>query len=217
MATASKIFKPTGRVWFTSDTHFGHALMLERRGFALGPASEMSPEKLAGALLDMDHALIENWNSVVQPQDTVFHLGDFIFKAPESRIRSVFSALKGRKNLVIGNHDFGRQDVLRLPWATPPEHRRFIKIDGQKIVLDHYAGRSWAGSFGGALQLFGHSHGRMPATSHSCDVGVDAWALMPIGLDDIRAYLVTQPAFRNMDDGETAEPEPESEEIPTPP
>jgi calcineurin-like phosphoesterase family protein len=100
-----------------------------------------------------------------------------------------------------------------LPWATPPEHRRFIKIDGVKIVLDHYTGRSWAGSAHGSIQLFGHSHGRMPANDRSCDVGVDAWQLMPVGIDQIRAYLAKQPSFRNEDLGDDGP----DVDLPTPP
>lgn len=202
MATASKVFKPTGRVWFTSDTHFGHALMLERRGFIDRPAEDLPPDDVRDALAEMDRTLVANWNAIVEPTDTVFHLGDVFWKLPTNRMRAIFDSLNGRKNLVIGNHDFGRADVLKLGWATPPEHRRFLKVDGQKIVLDHYSGRTWAGSNNGAIQLYGHSHGRMPSTDRGCDVGVDAWQLMPVDIDQIRTYLAEQPRFWNVDAGE---------------
>jgi hypothetical protein len=72
----------------------------------------------------------------------------------------------------------------------------------QKLVLDHYASRSWAGSFRGAIQLFGHRQGRMLANSQSCDVGVHACAGYPVELDDIVSNLAPQPPFFSEDPGE---------------
>ena len=53
-----------GRIFLVSDTHFGHdrAFLYEPRGFS--------------NIADHDEAVIQNWNSVVQPDDTVYHLGD---------------------------------------------------------------------------------------------------------------------------------------------
>lgn len=53
--------------WFTSDEHFGHARLLElsaRRGAAFSTIAEMNAR------------LTQNWNSVVQPSDTAWVLGD---------------------------------------------------------------------------------------------------------------------------------------------
>ena len=50
--------------WFTSDLHFGHANIIEYSG---------------RPFRDVDHmnrALIERWNALVQPADTVWVLGD---------------------------------------------------------------------------------------------------------------------------------------------
>ena len=54
-----------GKIWFTSDTHFGQerTLKLSKRPFR--------------NVRDMDLALISNWNKTVRMNDTVYHLGDF--------------------------------------------------------------------------------------------------------------------------------------------
>lgn len=51
----------------------------------------------------MNEALITNWNNVVKPNDTVFHLGDFAFGG--SYIwNNVLSRLNGNIHLILGNH-----------------------------------------------------------------------------------------------------------------
>ena len=54
---------------FTSDTHFGHNNIIK---FCKRPWKTTE---------EMNEALIERWNSVVKPDDIVFHLGDFAFAA----------------------------------------------------------------------------------------------------------------------------------------
>lgn len=53
------------KIWFTSDTHFGHARTLElsKRPF--------------DNVLQMDWTMVANWNELVGDEDRVFHLGDF--------------------------------------------------------------------------------------------------------------------------------------------
>jgi calcineurin-like phosphoesterase family protein len=78
----------TQKVWIISDTHFGHALMAQTRGFY-------------GNIEAHDHAIVEAWNSVVREGDTVWHLGDVYFREGWKCL----GALKGNKKLVMGNHD----------------------------------------------------------------------------------------------------------------
>ena len=79
-------------IWFTSDTHFNHNNIIR---FCNRPWNTVE---------EMDKALIENWNSVVKPDDIVFHLGDFAF-APNSKWKTLLQALNGKIYLIVGNHD----------------------------------------------------------------------------------------------------------------
>lgn len=79
-------------IYFTSDLHLGHANIINH---CKRPFSSVD---------EMDERLISMWNARVQPNDTVYILGDLIFRsaaAPESYL----SRLRGKKHLILGNHD----------------------------------------------------------------------------------------------------------------
>ncbi|WP_183507352.1 metallophosphoesterase family protein [Methylobacterium brachythecii] len=158
-------------IWFTSDHHFGHTNIIR---FCGRPYSSVE---------EMDEALVERWNSVVGSNDEVWHLGDFAHRCGPNRMREIFSSLRGRAvHLVLGNHD--RKHTLELPWASV-QHYAELRIDGRLIVLFHYGLRAWNQSGRGSWSLYGHSHGSLPGTPSSSDVGVDAWNFRPVSLDEI--------------------------------
>lgn len=165
-----------GQVWFTSDSHLGHAGML-RHLRPDGARIRDFPEVAA-----MDEALIERWNERVRPGDTVWHLGDFTL-AGAAEAEGYLARLRGRIHLIWGNHD--RNSVRRLArWASSAPFAE-ISVGGRRITLCHYAMRTWAGVHRGALMFYGHSHGNLPGNAQSLDVGADAWDLRPVNLDEI--------------------------------
>ncbi|MGY2052889.1 metallophosphoesterase [Methylobacterium sp. JK268] len=185
--------------YFTADTHFGDVRILRQRGRY--PTIEAH-----------DEALIANWNAVVAPGDEVWHLGDFAAGASRTRCREIFARLNGIKRLVRGNHDTNR--VLTLPWADPPvESDRLNRPDGAgaecRLFLAHYAHRAWPGLWRGTRHLYGHTHGTLPDTTRSCDVGVDAWDDRPVGIDAVlsrqgAATLVPEELRRDAARGSTS-------------
>jgi calcineurin-like phosphoesterase family protein len=164
--------------FFTADTHFGHkgVLAISRRPFT--------------DIDEHDEMLVQAWNGVVGPRDEVWHLGDFAMGSSPERCAAVFKRLRGRKLLVRGNHDKPR--VTGLPWHEVHDlvSRR---IEGQRIIMAHYPMRAWPGAWRGSIQLFGHTHGLLPDTSQSCDVGVDRWSYAPVTLGQIRERLAATP------------------------
>ena len=169
---------PAPTVWFVADTHFGHEASIHHSGRPFADAAEM------------DAMLIEAWNTTVRGNDTVYHLGDFAMKSSPERCAEVFAKLKGKKHLIVGNHDAKR--VTSLPWESVSE-RLTVHVEGRRIVLDHYPARAWNGSFRGALHLHGHTHTALPGSRQSCDVGVDAWQYRPVGLGAILERLAATP------------------------
>jgi calcineurin-like phosphoesterase family protein len=80
------------RVFIISDTHFGHNKICDFEKDARPFAS----------VKEHDDALVDRWNSVVNKNDTVWHLGDVLFGEHSF---TVLGRLNGIKHLVMGNHD----------------------------------------------------------------------------------------------------------------
>jgi calcineurin-like phosphoesterase family protein len=169
------------KTFFTSDTHFGHANIIK---YCKRPFSSTE---------EMDNALIHNWNSVVGPEDTVYHLGDFAVgggpAAPYLR------RLNGKIQFCLGNHDKRlMRSYLDSGWEFDIPHLREVTVDKQEIILCHYAMKVWNGSHKGHWQLYGHSHGTLPddPTTLSCDVGVDCWNYFPVSMEQLRDKMKTK-------------------------
>jgi calcineurin-like phosphoesterase family protein len=81
-----------GRVFVTSDTHFGH-----EREFLYGPRNFSS-------IQEHDEEVIRRWNSVVQPDDIVYHLGDVMLNDNDHGM-DCLRQLNGEIIIIPGNHD----------------------------------------------------------------------------------------------------------------
>lgn len=95
----------SGETYLTSDTHFSH------RGIVQFLRPDGSKERPWDSIEEMDEALVANWNSVVRPKDSVYHLGDVVINRSALPI---LARLNGTKILVKGNHD-----VFRVEEYTP--------------------------------------------------------------------------------------------------
>lgn len=158
-------------IWFTADHHFGHsgARSLYRRPFA--------------SVAEMDRQMIARWNAVVAPDDDLWHLGDFAVRQSPGRIDDLLSILHGRKHLVTGNND--NAAVTGCAGWQSVQHYAELTVDGTRLVLCHYAFRTWRDAGKGTINLHGHSHGRLKPMPRQFDVGVDAWEFRPVRLADI--------------------------------
>ena len=160
-------------VWFTADTHFGdhRTINISKRPFANAPA--------------MDAAIVERWNAVVGPDDEVWHLGD-VARRPAD-VPGLLARLNGRKHLLRGNND-PDATLAAKGWASVGDYAE-IEVDGRRLVLCHYAFRTWNGAHKGALNLHGHSHGRLTPLTRQYDVGVDPRGFAPVTI----AQLLERP------------------------
>lgn len=165
-------------VFFTSDQHWGHAAIID---MCARPFSDVD---------EMDRQMIYDWNSVVRPTDTVWHLGDFAHRMDRDKLQRLFGKLNGVKHLITGNHD--GDDTLALPWTSIAQMRE-IYINGQRIWLSHYALREWPRFYKDSLHLFGHSHSKMPGSRRCIDVGVDNVGFVPRTLEQLKARMALLP------------------------
>jgi calcineurin-like phosphoesterase family protein len=165
-------------VWFTSDHHFDHTNIIKHCARPYKDAHEMN-DKLIGL-----------WNSVVKPTDTVYHLGDFAWRASPQRIGLIASKLNGSIKLLLGNHD--KETVLRqVKNIEILGHYHRLVVDGQAIVMCHYPFKSWHGSFRGTWNVHGHCHGKLKPCHNQFDVSVDHCSFKPISLEDLKSRIDT--------------------------
>lgn len=182
-------------IFFTSDTHFGHARCVE---FANRPYE---------AVGQMNDSLVDAVNSRVGVDDELYILGDYSFKmtvADAYELRKKIACK--RVHLIPGNHD--------KDWTQPAVSGAFIveppicilKVDGLKIVMSHFPMADWQGMSHGSWHLHGHIHSIGGAYNLfnreqgllRYDVGVDANAYAPVSLAELREWFsaVDEPCGR---------------------
>ena len=137
--------------------------------------------------------MVAAWRDTVGADDDIWHLGDF---AVGRRVdaAALLAALPGRKHLVPGNND--PSGTTDLPGWDSVQSYVEITLDGVRLVLCHYAFRTWRDQGRGAWNLHGHSHGRLTAAPHQVDVGVDTWGFRPVTLAALMACPRPQPIAR---------------------
>lgn len=135
--------------YYTSDLHLGHENVISmcKRPFA--------------TVEEMDEVLINNWNSVVRNEDTVFILGDLIYKnarPPEYYLER----LNGKKYLILGNHDkwFRKNKSRYEKYFENTDGYQYIELSdqGRRVILFHYPMLEWNAYYRGAYHIYGHVH-----------------------------------------------------------
>lgn len=170
-------------IFFTSDTHFGHANVMQ---YCNRPWTMVN---------EMDDGLIERWNNCIKPGDTVYHLGDFCLTKRVDVIDGWLSRLNGTIRLVRGNHDewTKRYDRLvnkdKIKWIQDYAERTFV-VEGKKhkIIMSHFPMLFWHKSHHGSIMLHGHSHGGAQTYNEKVrrmDVGVDCHNWHPVLLENV--------------------------------
>ncbi len=151
------------KVFWTSDTHFGHACpnwekkLWAGRGFS--------------SVEEMDAAQIKAWNEAVSPEDVVFHLGDFCLgEGSEERFAELIKILNFETlycmsgNHAAGYHQCYKKSVNGEYFVGPNKKVVFVPnyleliYRSQIIVMSHYPIASFNKAKDGALMLFGHAH-----------------------------------------------------------
>lgn len=159
-------------IWFTSDTHFGHANIIK---YCNRPVQSVA---------EMDELLTQNWNDSIRAEDIVYHLGDVTFYKDPELIEAVMSRLNGIKHLIIGNHD--KVSVIGKYFYTCLPYHELYRITKHPIILSHYPIESWNMKFHNSIHLHGHTHGTIDNSGlRRFDVGVDCWVMKPVNLDEI--------------------------------
>lgn len=183
--------------FFTADLHFGHENIIRYTNRPYASVSEMNA------------ALIDNWNSVVSPDDEVWVLGDVALGRIAETLPLV-TELAGHKHLAPGNHDrcwpYRRNahltdlamytDVgfeVHDPEVTLSLGIRQVRLchfptTGDSRSEDRYAScrptpqpEEWL--------LHGHVHNQWQFLARQVNVGVDVWNYRPVSEVDINSLI----------------------------
>jgi calcineurin-like phosphoesterase family protein len=161
----------------------------------------------------MNEMLVHNWNALVRPDDTVYHLGDVALGPIEDSLKYI-ARLNGHKVLVVGNHDrpfppmqkgnmdkvatwtdkyrtAGFESVLTNPgFVEAGYHFRLshFPYDGDHTREDRYTEFRQADN--GVPLIHGHTHldSRFSLSAKGTPqihVGVDAWDFAPVSLQAV--------------------------------
>lgn len=175
-------------IYFSSDLHFCHqrAFLYEPRGFS--------------SIEEHDETIIENWNKIVKPEDTVYLLGDIVLNDNKSGIEKL-NQLNGAIYYIRGNHCSNARCVLykeqtnMIPlcgdfftsWAS------LEKIKGYNLYLSHYPTytsyiENMAPLKQHVLNLHGHTHSKdkfYQDIPFMYNVALDAHSNAPVSFDEI--------------------------------
>lgn len=172
------------KVFFTADTHFGHARALEF-------------EKRPFVDVDEHDSLITDWFCEdMPPGSTLYHLGDLAW-TPEAADRFL-TAMERRRVRVVwirGNHDHRCLTPSSGGLRNAPLDSLWLDIAWHPfrgLWLSHYPHLSWPSSFHGSAHLFGHVHGKcgsLPPFGRMLDVGLMNWNFRPLPLEAVLKLL----------------------------
>lgn len=170
-------------IYFTSDLHFNHdkEFLYVPRGFT--------------NVKDMNEAIVENWNLIVNKEDTVYVLGDCMLGDNEEGIEYL-KRLNGTILLCYGNHDTDSRKILytTLPNIIIEGYSTVIKYGKFRFYLSHYptlCGNVDDGKYFSqhTINLCGHTHTKDKFNDwdkgmiYHCEL--DAHDMKPVSIDQI--------------------------------
>ena len=182
------------KTFFTSDLHFGHKNILK-----------FTKPRPFATIEEHDQAIIDNWNSVVNQNDTVYVLGDIAMNTDPDVLENYLERLNGHKRLILGNHDRSKLHARYLNaglWESMREYENVKLTDKSgriyECVLFHYPilepnhvfCKPKAGKIGPTCHFYGHIHNMNDYDEIYQQLGFRA---AHVGLDTADKYPNTKP------------------------
>ena len=176
------------KTYITSDLHFGHSNIKKFCPVTRARFSDSTDE--------MNEAMIKEWNEIVEPDDTVYILGDVAFMAA-SKAAVLLKRMNGRKILIEGNHDHKALKDINFQKCFAEVHKYLeIVYNGTKVCMFHYPIAEWNQMHRGSVHFHGHLHGKPNGLEgyRALDVGMDATGWIVIEMEDaIRRAMRGEP------------------------
>ena len=162
------------KIYVTSDLHLNHPLAEKERGVNTTE-------------------LISNINYIVQSDDELYIIGDFILGDPEQTEETLKKINCKNIHVIIGNHDTEAKIKIYKQYCISVDYLHYLRYKGYEFIMCHYP--IFSGDFisrvGGynrnTYLLYGHLHtlGYTDYEKHLIHIGIDSSNYQPLNLDDI--------------------------------
>lgn len=166
------------KTYVTSDIHLGHKNIMS--------FCPVTRARFNNDVEYMNEQIVKEWNEIVNPEDTVYILGDVAFM-PATKAAVLVNRLNGTKILIEGNHD---KKALKDPMFNKcfKEIHKYLEVnyDGTKVCMFHYPIAEWNQMHRGSVHFFGHVHGGNSGLEgyRAIDVGMDSTGWVVIEMED---------------------------------
>lgn len=171
-------------IWLTSDLHLFHnqEFIYKPRGFS--------------SVEEMNEVIEQNWNGLVNDDDEVYILGDLMVggkKVSNNACMEIVKRLKGKKHVIIGNHDTDTRIKLyrQEESIVDVQYAFMMRYKSRCLYLSHYPTitsdleyekpKQWI------INFFGHTHSNekfYKGIPFMYNVALDAHENRPVLLDN---------------------------------
>lgn len=171
------------KTYFISDTHFFHRNCIT---YCNRPFDDTA---------EMNHYIIDRWNSTIKEDDTVFFLGDFALGqcSKEDVYKEYSRILNGNIYFLKGNHDMSYKTLDKYFDCISEGHLFYHK--GFNFILSHYPLPDYSIP-DNCFNIHGHIHNtsydKLDAVfnlDYHINVSADANDFTPIDADDIISQI----------------------------
>jgi len=179
-------------IYFTADNHFCHFSIIKHCN---RPFNDIRT---------MNNKMIHNWNNVVNKNDEIYILGDFMYRGSAREANEILSRLNGKKYLIKGNHEkYLEEQYFNYKAYEWVKDYYVLNAEGLKIILFHYPILQWDGSHHGSIYLYGHIHNgykKYPEFGQkikllgprAINVGVDVNNFYPVSIYEIKERVLSK-------------------------
>ena len=142
----------------------------------------------------MNRCIISNWNDIINDDDIVYVVGDFIISRNKRFIIDTMLSLKGKIYLILGNHD----RILKGYSGRNINNKIFIyndifkvKYKKYKFYLFHQPLLEQPDYYNkNSFHLYGHLHGKYKHPSlRAMDIGFNVQNYNLISIDNVLKYF----------------------------
>jgi calcineurin-like phosphoesterase family protein len=155
-------------IWFTADWHLWHENMLHLCNRPFNKCNQLHRK------------LLYNHNAVINPDDTLYIVGDVYWKDNINELRRIIENYNGQKVLILGNHDrlkpFDYLDAGFFQVAT------CLQVEEFMLVHDP----AEACCYPNMPYICGHVHTLFKKQRNALNVGVDIWDYKPVSIEQAR-------------------------------